>query len=204
MLDFGQRNDGKYRNPWVPGLITSQRAYEFLQLVKIYKALKPMRVLEIGSQEGGTLYHWIRNAERGCKVMVMDIFQNLPSGAEEELTKIWYGWAGKKADLHVYSGKSQEPGAVECAQGTLGEIDFLFIDGDHTYEGAKADFLNYGPLVREGGIIAFHDLITPKHGRQNHIQIGKLWNEIKEHGYVTRELYSMKDQDWGGIGVVYV
>ena len=204
MLDFGQRNSGKYRNPWVPGLITSQRSYEFLELVDIYKALKPMRVLEIGTQEGGTLYHWIRNAEKGCKVMVMDIFQNLPDSAEEELGKIWNEWAGNKVELYIHSGKSQDQNAFYYAYNKLKEIDFLFIDGDHSYEGAKADFLNYGPMVRKGGVIAFHDLITPKHGRQNHIQICKVWDEIKEHGYKTQELYSMKDQDWGGIGVVYV
>lgn len=41
----------------------------------------------------------------------------------------------------------------------LKRIDFLFIDGDHTYEGVKRDFLMYSPLVRKGGIIAFHDIV---------------------------------------------
>jgi hypothetical protein len=34
----------------------------------------------------------------------------------------------------------------------------LFIDGDHTYEGVRRDFEMYSPLVRKGGIIAFHDI----------------------------------------------
>jgi len=38
-------------------------------------------------------------------------------------------------------------------------LDFLFIDGDHTYEGVKRDFEMYSPLVRNGGIIAFHDIV---------------------------------------------
>jgi predicted O-methyltransferase YrrM len=37
------------------------------------------------------------------------------------------------------------------------KADFLFIDGDYTYEGVKRDLM-YSPLVREGGIIAFHDI----------------------------------------------
>jgi len=37
--------------------------------------------------------------------------------------------------------------------------DFLFIDGDHTYEGVEGDFEMYSPLVRRGGIIAFHDIV---------------------------------------------
>lgn len=34
-------------------------------------------------------------------------------------------------------------------------VDFMFIDGDHTYHGAKKDFEIYSPFVRNGGIIAF-------------------------------------------------
>jgi hypothetical protein len=30
-------------------------------------------------------------------------------------------------------------------------VDFLFIDGDHTYEGVKKDFEMYSPLVRREG-----------------------------------------------------
>lgn len=40
-----------------------------------------------------------------------------------------------------------------------GPYDILFIDGDHTYEGAKADAERFGPLVREGGHLLFHDAV---------------------------------------------
>lgn len=36
---------------------------------------------------------------------------------------------------------------------------FIFVDGDHTYEGIKQDILNYYPLLKPGGIIAFHDFL---------------------------------------------
>src|SRR3990167_10654666 len=36
-------------------------------------------------------------------------------------------------------------------------IAFLWIDGDHSYEGATQDFERYAPHVVEGGVIAFHD-----------------------------------------------
>ena len=38
-----------------------------------------------------------------------------------------------------------------------GLVDFVFIDGDHSYEGIKADWLAWGGLVSEGGIIGLHD-----------------------------------------------
>ena len=36
-------------------------------------------------------------------------------------------------------------------------FDFIFIDGDHTYEAVKQDFEDWFPLLAKGGIVAFHD-----------------------------------------------
>jgi hypothetical protein len=39
-------------------------------------------------------------------------------------------------------------------------LDFVFIDGDHSYEGVKEDIENWIRKVKVGGIIAGHDYIT--------------------------------------------
>jgi len=36
-------------------------------------------------------------------------------------------------------------------------IDFLFIDGDHSYEGLRADWEAWSPLIAAGGVVALHD-----------------------------------------------
>ena len=41
-------------------------------------------------------------------------------------------------------------------------IDLLFIDGDHSYNGVKSDFINYFPLVNSGGFIIFDDYLPRK------------------------------------------
>jgi cephalosporin hydroxylase len=38
------------------------------------------------------------------------------------------------------------------------QIDFLFLDGDHSYEGVRQDFEMYSGFVRPGGWIGFHDI----------------------------------------------
>ena len=39
-------------------------------------------------------------------------------------------------------------------------LDFVYIDGNHSYEYVKADIENYFPKVKEGGIIAGDDIET--------------------------------------------
>ncbi len=36
-------------------------------------------------------------------------------------------------------------------------IDFIFIDGDHSYEGLKGDWEAWRPLIAQRGIVALHD-----------------------------------------------
>ena len=39
-------------------------------------------------------------------------------------------------------------------------LDFVFIDGDHSYEGVRRDWEDWSPNVRRGGLIALHDSCT--------------------------------------------
>jgi MMP 1-O-methyltransferase len=39
-------------------------------------------------------------------------------------------------------------------------IRLLWIDGDHSYQGAKEDFLNFAPYLSPMGVVAFHDALN--------------------------------------------
>ena len=39
------------------------------------------------------------------------------------------------------------------------KFDFIYIDGDHTYPGAKTDWDCFSPHLADGGIVAFHDVM---------------------------------------------
>jgi hypothetical protein len=52
-------------------------------------------------------------------------------------------------------------------------IKVLFIDGDHSYEGVKADWDNFSPFVKDGGWVLFHDCDETSPG------VVKLFDEIK-------------------------
>lgn len=43
-------------------------------------------------------------------------------------------------------------------------LDFIYIDGDHSYEGCKSDIELYWSKVRKGGIFGGHDFNSHYHG----------------------------------------
>jgi len=50
----------------------------------------------------------------------------------------------------------------EAAKDIDEPLDFVYIDGNHSYSFVMADILNYYPLLRKGGVIGGHDY-TPFH-----------------------------------------
>ena len=84
-----------------------------------------------------------------------------------------------------YHGISNSVDTVTNIYNNETEVDFLFIDGNHSYEQVLADFLMYSPLVKSGGIIAFHDTIHVKSFNEavphlmDEIALGKFTNGKK-------------------------
>lgn len=56
----------------------------------------------------------------------------------------------------VITGSTHDA-AVLAKVKASGVFDLLFIDADHRLDDVRMDFDDYSPLVRPGGIIAFHD-----------------------------------------------
>jgi hypothetical protein len=84
-----------------------------------------------------------------------------------------------KQRLHLIRADSALHSTVARVQKILNgnRLDYLFIDGDHRYEAVLRDFLLYAPLVRPGGIIAFHDIV--ERSSRPDVQVPQLWSEIK-------------------------
>ena len=61
-------------------------------------------------------------------------------------------------------------------------LELLFVDGDHSYEGARADFERWGAFIRPGGHLLFHDAVDT--GRYGNVYPGvaRLVGEIR-HGW---------------------
>ena len=60
-----------------------------------------------------------------------------------------------------YKVKIVEAFSYEAAKNIDNKIDFIFVDGDHSYEGIQKDWNMYSEKVIIGGYILLHDTSVP-------------------------------------------
>ncbi|MDX1763369.1 MAG: class I SAM-dependent methyltransferase [bacterium] len=168
-------------------------------------ALAPKRVLEVGTARGGTLYLWTQAARDDAIIVSVDLPGGEFGGAYPPCRVPFYRlFARASQDLHLLRADSHDPATLGEVRDLFASepIDFAFIDGDHTYVGVKSDFETYGPLVRPGGLIAFHDILP--RSDEPEIQVDRFWKEVRDQ-YDCHEFIG--DDSGGrriGIGVIQV
>jgi predicted O-methyltransferase YrrM len=182
----------------------TQVKYEIAKLLEIVAALRPRVVLEIGTAGGGTLFLFTRAADPDAKIISIDLPGGpFGGGYPKWKTPLYKSFSKEGQKIYLIRRDSHDPQTLEEVKRILGDekVDFLFIDGDHTYEGVKRDFEIYSPLVREGGIIAFHDIVPGP--PENVGGVPEFWNKIKTR---YRHLEIVRDWSQGGfgIGVIYM
>lgn len=181
----------------------NQKHIEIVRLLEMLKEIQPRYLCEIGAFKGGTLFLFCQVATSNAQIVSIDI--DYP----EKKRRPFRQFAQRGQRVHCLEADSQNTETVEIVRKYLSGhlFDFLFIDGDHSYQGVKADFELYSPLVRYGGLIAFHDIV-PDHNRRfgvqtsNHTgEVPVFWNEIKQR-FNHWELIEDPEQDGYGIGVL--
>ena len=121
--------------------------------------------VEIGTYLGGSAKIL---AEGSKKVYCIDVFEDIDliknKEAKKECKDIWkdkgFTYKDIKAKLElVYENIEVIKGESEqvAKEWKKEQIDLIFIDGDHTYEGVKTDFESWFPHLRKGAIILFHN-----------------------------------------------
>lgn len=107
-------------------------------------------VVEIGSWEGKSTIWLAKGSEaaNGGKVYAIDPHWNSPEQVFRRNMKV----AG--VDARVVSVAKT---SMEAVKEWSRPIGFLWIDGNHSYESVRSDFMGFAPSVVSGGIIALHD-----------------------------------------------
>ena len=128
------------------------------------KNIKPVkRIVEIGVDYGYSLFH-LAKMYPDAEIIGID-----PFGWEDHLD------AEKFVEkyLHKYPNiKLIKKTSTEARKIFDKKIDILHIDAEHTYNAVTEDFNLFAPLVRENGIVLFHDITSFPN------DIGKFFEEI--------------------------
>jgi hypothetical protein len=126
-------------------------------LVEKLNALQPSRCLEIGG--GATQYFWgffaptvsltLAQYSSSDVVHVSQEFKGFEECFDYQGNELFNG-------VRTFICDSHEP-TTKDSVAALGPYDFVFIDGDHRRTGVQSDIEMYFPLIRKGGLAAFHD-----------------------------------------------
>jgi predicted O-methyltransferase YrrM len=180
-----------------------QKTSEITALLRLLQAEPPQTVLEIGTAGGGTLFLLARVAAADALLVSVDLRHGRFGGG-------YPAWRGR-----FYRSFAREDQRVEPLRGNSHDqrlkmrverlldgraLDFLFIDGDHAYDGVQQDFADYSPLVPPGGLIAFHDIVPGgfgKHGDPGGVPT--FWRELRASRPDVIEL--VEDWEWGSCGI---
>lgn len=147
-----------------------------------------VNVVEIGIRRGGTCAIW-HELSSGLVVGV-DLRDEFSIARHVELAEAYPRFRSVLGDSHAADTRASVLRALDSAS-----IDLLFIDGDHSAEGVRQDFDMYGPLVRAGGVIAFHD-IQP---HPTTLGVRDFWRDLQ-----GAKLEWNIGGEWGGIGALKV
>jgi predicted O-methyltransferase YrrM len=137
--------------------VASLQIDEAALLFRLARDLQSGPVAEIGRFKGGSTMVFATALPTDVELWSYDFHVALrPDMPGEQLDEelrsalARYGLEGK-VHLLVADSRTAEP--------PPGELALLFIDGDHSYEGAKADFDRWSAFVRPGGHVLFHDAV---------------------------------------------
>ncbi len=179
--------------------ITATTNWESEFLLYILQKIEHKNIyLEIGSLNGDSLKFMSQILNRDSIIISIDSHELGDKIKLQNTIK----QLNKKHVAYLISQDSKNPQTIQKVKNILRDnlIDILFIDGDHSLYGIASDIYNYTPLVRNNGIIMFHDcgkLNGAKHGRKFMAEVGGCFQ-----GFIFEKPYILL-QEYVGIGLVW-
>jgi hypothetical protein len=121
------------------------------------------RAVEIGVYEGGSALALCAALAPGAELHLVDPFGRRPDalpsgwGASERVTRRVVARAVRRRGAQAPRVRWHVALSHEVAASWSGEVDLVFIDGDHSEAGCELDWSIWRDLVVDGGCVVFHD-----------------------------------------------
>lgn len=182
---------------WTPAWLS--RA-ERLMIFSLIFGLRPRRYLEIGTFQGGSAL--VTGSALDAQEAEGHIYCVDPNPKVKP-----EHWAQIEHRATLFTGYSPDilPQVFEAAGAPF---DFIFIDGDHSYEGVLRDARGVMPYTKAGTFLLFHDSFFPGVARGLEEFAREERERLIDVGPITREVTRDKDDDqavpWGGLHLMQV
>ena len=139
---------------------------------------KPTRLVEIGADKAADIWVWLTLCPSLTHVVVNEI-RGTPyrEVLQAHFHKVRFLWVDGTSEGRAEEVRRWLPD---------GKADVIFIDGDKS--GFVRDFLEYGPLVRNGGAVLMHDVLFP-YGAE-------ALNTIARMGFKTERIIDEEEIAW--------
>jgi predicted O-methyltransferase YrrM len=133
---------------------------EAAHLFRLARSLGPATIVEIGRFKGGSTVVFATAKHPDATLWSFDLAGERAPGidgaevdAEIAATLARFD---RNRGVHLVRADSR------TAEHPEGGCDLLFIDGDHSYEGVRADYEHWRGALRPGGHLLFHDAAQPE------------------------------------------
>jgi len=155
-------NEFKQDDPMVYGIESQMSLNERFQLYYALRKLlpettSPVRFIEIGSYAGSSLFLTGKALKRMGSVLQGFAIE---PGGQPQFYEVLKQFIGEVQHLRMLSDRAA-PLVKNFFEKDGNFPVFIFIDGDHSYEGVRQDLINYWPLLAPGGVMMFHDYLPP-------------------------------------------
>lgn len=146
-------------------------------------------VLEIGGGSGGSAWAWSQ-LPRVTSILTVSL----------DPPWLYDQGPGQRAAHVAVQADSTRPSTVAEVRSLIpgSGFDLVVIDGGHDERTVRADWHNYGPMCRPGGLIVLHD--TRDGQERDQLQVSRLWRELAMTR-ATIELHAHLDGP-AGTGIV--
>jgi len=176
---FGQRADVK----------TGNLGFGLIHYALI-NSIRPKRILCIGSKLGFVP----AVCALACRDQNFGHVDFVDAGLSKQDPKSWGGigfWKKIDPQEHFKILKLEKwisthiTTSKEFARKTKHSYQYIYIDGDHTYEGVKSDYKFFWPRLEKNGVMSLHDIGLKGTFQGEKYGVWKLWQEVKEKDRIS-------------------
>lgn len=177
------------------------------RLLEIVSQYRPTRILEIGTWNGRRAQQLIESAISAgppgpVEYYGFDLFESsTPQHVFEEVGRVppsqaeveakLQPLAAQGATVRLFAGDTRL--TLREAIGTLPLMDFVFIDGGHSYETVRSDWDNVQKMINAHAPVVFDDYVNGAAVRRENWGVNRLVDEIDRSRYTVDLLHPV---DW--------